>query len=124
MKKLWYLILAAFAVSCGQTAQAAGYCKDNIPGVCASSPFCVGKKIGAACRTNRACKALGKKKIGDCCSCSRGKAISYGHPMPRDPSRPVVPYGYHFPDFSHKSGDLPMGMPYEPYDFNKGKEVE
>ncbi len=72
MKKLWYLMLVSFAVSCGQTAQANE--EEDV-----SSVLVI--------------------------------------PLPEDPSRPMPSYGYPFPDFDHKSGDLPMGMPYEPREF-------
>jgi len=43
-------------------------------------------------------------------------------PLPEDSNIPISDYGYLFPDPDYESGDLPMGMPYEPYDFEREHE--
>jgi len=94
------LIVILFLVFTVPAAYAAGYCKDNVPGVCASTPFCVDKKIGSSCRGPGICTALGKKEVGDCCRCKGGRSPS------RSEMNELRNNTYPFPDFNHKSGDL------------------
>ena len=72
MRVLIYFAIIILIATFGKNVTAAGVCSDE-GGVCASSPFCLGKKVGSSCRKVRTCQSLGNKQLQPCCSCSRGK---------------------------------------------------
>ena len=99
------LLSAMFIVS---PVSSAGFCTD-LPGRCLSSPFCLGKKVGATCRSVGTCKSITSQQLKTCCSCVGGKS-------PNNALDLKVPYNpYPFPDFNHRGGDLPMGRKVERY---------
>ena len=142
MIEVKYVVMIFVIILCSTVvinSCAAGYCKDNIPGVCSSSPFCVNKKIGAACRGTGTCTALGKKKVGDCCSCKGGRSPKssevpqyksrFGNPQMLDEFRTEKfyqgkpQYEYNYPKKEYRGYGRPYGGGYGyPYPKTPAKE--